>query len=247
MRKIWMILAAVTIIISAGAMVQAQTIMDRPEYRPSTDIYFSFANGQLLGSVYPIVPLADREFQLNILYQISFPNNDINQFNDYDGGGAGGYNFGDPESYKLEIHPAGAAIWFANLTSSPCTHNIVEYANWTISSTSAPCNHTILSGTRVNNKLVLSPQRYRSYDGEGLANEKELFDGALLRTDILSYTITDMGGGVGRLSLNDPSASPWEAASITGAEDRSISIIMNCLLFLMVLPGAMLLWRIWRK
>ncbi len=201
MKKFFTIFAAVIIIISTGVMVQAQTILDRPEYRPSTDIYYDMATGQLLGSVYPILPEADQDFQLNILYQAPFSNNSIDQFNDNNGGGAGVNNFGDPESYWLEMSVGTASVEFANLDPGPCTTDILESADWTITGKWGDCHHTIMSGSMAGDKLTLSPRKYRSYDGEGSANENEPFDGGLLDIEIASYTVSDMGDGVGKLTV----------------------------------------------
>ncbi len=230
------------IIISIGGMVQAQTIEDRPEYRPSSDIYFDLATGQLLGSAYPIASQADQEFQLNILYQKPFSSDDINQFNDNDGGGVADYNFGDPEQYWLEISENGTSpVEFANLDPDSCTTSILEDVEWTITGKWGACHHTILSGRMVGDKLIVSPRKYRSYDGEGDANDNEPFDGMLLNTEIASYTVSDMGDGVGKLTITIP--EDWETASTTGAGYRSVSNILNYTFFLMVPIGAVLLWR----
>ncbi len=63
-------------------MAQAQSIQDRPEYPPSSDIYFDTATGQLLGSVYPVPPVSDQEFHVNVLYQDPYSAESIDAYND---------------------------------------------------------------------------------------------------------------------------------------------------------------------
>ncbi len=239
MKKLLTIFTAMAIIISVGAMVQAQTIEDRAEYRPSTDIYFDIATGQLLGSVYPIPALVEQEFHLNVVYGAPWTDAEIDTFNDRANlDGPLGLAFGDPESYYLDMPDDDAAI--IEYLDHETGTEIIGSADWTITGKWGDSHHTILSGIMTDNALAIYPRVYRSYDQ---VNEVEVFEGALLPSEVVSYTFTDLGNGIGLLSAEYGVSSAWSVASVVGTTNKDISNTLNYLFILMVPAGAVLIWK----
>ncbi len=259
MKKSFLIGMAAVFFLTAGSMAQAQTIRDRAEYRPSSDIYFDIATGKLLGGDYPIPEtVADREWQLNLWYQSEFSAESIEDFND-NLLTSGGLNFTDPDYYVLDMPGDDLSpIEFANLVTPdpppdpplPPT-SIIGYADWTITGEWEGGNirHTILSGNMNGNYLQTFPQKYRSFDGEGDANPQEAFNGNLLLTEVLGYTFTDLGDGTGRLTVDmfPIAAGPWGAASTVEAGSQDASGMLNYLFILIVPIGAAVIRKRLRK
>jgi len=190
------------------------SIKNRLEYRASTNIYFTIADGQLSGST-----IGSGDFQLNLEYQACYNDNAMAAFNDVDGGKAAGFNFGDAVQYDFELRTDGLSpIDYYDAEGTGLTETR-GYADWTITGkwgTGDSVRHTILSGDWDDNDtsgdlsdgdyLQINPHAYRSYDGEASpnVNDNEIFDGALLICEMLGYTYRYVDGTDGLLEVNIP-------------------------------------------
>jgi len=201
-KKLITIFAVGALIIAVGSVAKATSIQDRPEYIPSSDIIFNIATGQLLGSPDHLGPPGNGDgtgaFHINVLHQNGWTDAQIDFFNDrgITEGNPGGYAFGDPQYYSLDIS-GNAHIWRDWADTG-------ETADWAITgSWGDQWTHTILYGDIVGDGdyLKLKPTVYNTFRSEANAYEG-VFDGAQLLTEVAGYTYTDLGNGNGRLGMN---------------------------------------------
>lgn len=205
-------ICVVGMILTIGATANAD-ITTRAEYIPSSDIRFTISGGQLLGSPAHQGPPGNTvpptgAFHINVLHQDPpWTDAQIDYFNDrgITVGNPGGYAFGDTEAYWLDLTTDGTSS--IDYAGSPTG----TFADWTITGTWGTWSHTIMTGDFVDKDssggvsdgdyLKLDPQAYRTFPPS--ANPFEgVFAGALLTSEVLGYTYTDIGGGVGNLAIN---------------------------------------------
>ncbi|GEM_PF-5258186 len=177
------VLLVLGVILSASTAARADlSIRDRAEYRPSSEL--------VLG-VYDAVKgwrLTD-EFQLNLEYQDGIKNTVIEAFNDY------GYpttlNFPDGDYYYLKVDVAGGLpIGIYDSTQAYALDSGESWVQWTLSGWWSGKFHTILAGDIIDGNFlhVRPPQGYRTFLGEGLYNDVEVFSGAIVKTEVTGYS-----------------------------------------------------------
>lgn len=206
-------ICVVMAVLAIGSTAQATTIRDRAEYRPSTNIYFTESTGRMLGHTQ-----TSGEFQMNVEYQSGILDTAIDTFNDREGAETEGLAFGDAPYYYLDMS-GSADIWYYGLDgqypwnpngSADSPHNPIGTAEWTLTyweGTPTGGNpgkwaHTILSGTIDGDYLEVDPQVWRAFDNVAAANDDEIWNGALLDCEMLGYTVSSVGDGVGLLTVS---------------------------------------------
>ena len=202
-RRFWVALSSALLL---ATNAEATSIQDRPEYRPSTDIYFedlsdSLQGGQTLGHT----PTSG-EYQINLEYYSADPADQaaVDTFNDSDGGQAEGLNWGDANQYNVSLSVGGAEVWSGN------TH--VTDADWALTGAWGSWQHTIFygdwhdldasGGVSSGDYLEIMPPGYHAFPGEGWVNANEVFSLAVIPTEIHGYTVYDAGTQLGLLSVN---------------------------------------------
>ena len=203
MKKFLIIFAVVTMILAVSGVVQAATIRDRAEYRAST--------GLTLGTSYnPVGSGAPHEdaigyviadpFQINLIYQDGIDDSAIDAFNDYNY--PGDLNFADNDYYFLRIADGGPlpiGIWdfFSDPMEQAYAPDSGEGVEWTLSywSYSGGYFQTVFAGdmevSGPNTTLTVRPGGgFRTFLGEGLANDVELFGGATVDSEVIAYTFS---------------------------------------------------------
>ena len=213
----FLVLGVVLVLNFPGAMsASAISIQDRPEYRQSTDIYFtdsgSLTGGELLGDT----PTSG-QFQLNVQYYNSIPEDmaAIDAYNDNCLNGPTetapgcdsptGWNWVDPEQYTLTLSLNDSAeVWSANVH--------VADADWAITGEWGGWQHTIFFGDLQDSDssgaisdgdyLALTPAGYHAFPLEGWANANEVWNLALIPTEIAGYHVFSTGPDEGLLSVN---------------------------------------------
>ena len=129
------------------------------------------------------------EFQINLEYGDGFTVT-VEQYNDNNGQGTTGLNWGDPEQYAFAFSASGKDVWEALPDYS--NYTVIDTANWTISG----WFHTPFYGSWTDNDTsgdlsdgdYLAMEGYHSFPGDGDANLNEVWDTATLSSEILGYT-----------------------------------------------------------
>lgn len=193
----------------------------RTEYRAST--------GLTLGAYYdPVSSGSPHEdaigyviadpFQLNLLYQDGIADSAINAFNDYNYPGA--LNFADNDYYFLRIGsnlPIG--IWdFENAIQYYAPDSEEPWVDWTLSywSHSGGYFQTIFAGdiqvSGSDTTLSVNPYAgYRTFLWDGFANDVEVFNGALVGSEVVAYTFS---GTIGEGSISGVTVVPEPATML---------------------------------
>jgi hypothetical protein len=215
MKKLITIYAMIGLMLAISSVANATgtyaDLTGRDEYRAST--------GLTLGTHYNPVPsgqphenaigyvIAD-EFQINLLYQDCIDDSAIDAFNDY------GYpttlNFPDNDYYFLRIDEGGSlpiGIWdYINDIQYHAPDSGESWVQWTLSywSHSDGYYHTVFAGDMQvsgdDTTLSVRPEAsYRTFLWDGFANEVEVFNGALVDSEVRAYTFS---GSIGTGSIS---------------------------------------------
>ena len=186
MRRTIVICAVMAMFLAVGDVALAD-ITDNPGYVPSSDLtlgsYVASKGYQLAA-----------EFQLNLVYQSGIDDDDIDAFNAYNVPDK--LNFADYHYYYLMVNPAGGlpiGIWDFRADADP--HQLYapdsgqSWVQWTLSYHGSTGYQTILAGDIVDDPFlrVRPTAGFRSFLGEGLANDVEIFNGATVDCEVLGY------------------------------------------------------------
>jgi len=200
----WLVPLVGAVLVAGSA--EATPMQDRPEYRRSTDIYFedladSLQGGQTLGNT-----PSSGEYQINLEYYSSDSADRaaVDTFNDTDGGQAQGLNWGDAGQYSISLSTGGAEVWSDN------SH--VADADWALTGAWGSWRHSIFYGdwhdldasgdVSSGDYLQIMPPGYHAFPGEGWANANEVFNLAVIPTEVQGYTLYDAGNQLGLLSVH---------------------------------------------
>jgi hypothetical protein len=192
----------------AGATGTYADLTGRDEYRPST--------GLTLGTYYnPVASGNSHEgaigyvianpFQLNLLYQEGINDSAVEAFDDYSYPSGLSLNFPDNDYYFLRIDAGGSlpiGIWDYEETEPGgpqfyAPDSGESWVQWTLSYWSHADGYfqTILAGDMQvsgdETTLSVRPEgAYRTFLWDGLANDIEVFGGALIDCEVGAYTFT---------------------------------------------------------
>jgi len=221
MKKLITICVVMTMILAISSVANATgtyaDLTGRAEYRASTGLtlgahYNPVASGESHEDAIGYV--IANPFQINLLYQADINDSAIDAFNDY------GYpttlNFPDNDYYFLRIDEGGGlpiGIWdFTNGIQCYAPDSGESWVEWTLSywSSSGGYYQTIFAGDIIDDPYlhVRPTAGFRSFLGEGLANDVEIFDGATIDSEVLGYTFT---GDLGEGSFLEPKLVPEPA------------------------------------
>ncbi len=225
MKKLITIFAVVALILTVSSQASAIStyadLVSRSEYRVST--------GLTLGAYYnPVDDGSSHEgaigyviadpFQLNLLYQDGIDDIAINAFNDYNSPGA--LNTADNDYYFLRIDETGGlpiGIW--DYTGAEpggpqfyAPDSDESWVDWTLSywSSSGGYFQTVFAGdmqvSGSETTLSVNPYAsYRTFLWDGFANDVEVFNGALVDTEVVAYTFS---GTIGAGSISGVNVVP---------------------------------------
>jgi len=212
-------LAVLGLVLAVTVTAEATSIRDHPDYVPSSNLvlgtYYDGSQTPHNGAVGWVI--AD-PFQLNLEYQSGIDNSNIDAFNAYNPDGWP-LNFADNSYYFLQIDENGnlpIGIW--DFYSSPMQQSYApdsgeDWVQWTLSywSHSGGYFQTILAGDILEEipddpYLRIQPTAgFRSFLGDGLANDVEIFNGGTVRCEVLGYAYT---GSLGQGTTLQPKLVP---------------------------------------
>jgi len=224
MKKFLTICAVMTLVLTVSSQASATStyadLVSRPEYVASTGLTLGTHYDGSQGTPHPgaIGYVIADPFQLNLLYQDGIDDSAINAFNDYNYPGA--LNFADNDYYFLRIDGNGElpiGIWDYTGTEPGgpqfyAPDSGESWVEWTLSywSHSTGYFQTIFAGdiqvSGSDTTLSVNPYAsYRTFLWDGFANDVEVFNGALVDSEVVAYTFS---GTIGEGSISGVNVVP---------------------------------------